>query len=301
LPTRESSSQHQHKIGPRTHAVIGVSPLKEIGRSAGEIELFARHENPSSARAAAERLAAAWIEDLVLPDLPIDERPTTVEAGYEIQNLLAQAFGEGVAGYKLGLSSPNAMRASGLGRPIVGFMPPSRIHGSKAVVPIKPTEQFLIEVEIAFEIATDIHPGQPIDRVENVLDSAWLAIEIVRSHFVDRRKVALPSFIADGAGFHHLILGSKLTLEDASHLAALDLSLCYNGGLVSSKAPDGDRAEPLDALTMFLTMASERNQPLAAGMIVSTGNLVRPYEIGTPGRCEAALGNARVEFSLQLG
>lgn len=256
-------------------------------------------EHPSSARAAAERLAEAWIKDLLLTDLPPDEQPATIEAGYETQDLVAQALGERIAGYKLGLSSPNAMRASGLGRPIVGFMPRSRVHESNAVIPTRPAEQLLIEVEVAFEIASEIRPGQSIDHVEGIVGSAWLAVEIVRSHFVDRRKVALPSFVADGAGFHHLVLGSKLTLDDVSRIAAGDLSLSSSGVLVSAKAPAGDRAEPLDALRIFLAMASERDQLLAVGTIVSTGNLIHPYETSTPGPCVATFGNARVEFTLQ--
>jgi 2-keto-4-pentenoate hydratase len=261
--------------------------------------LSADDAHRTDSRSAAERLANAWAADTVLTDLPAGERPSTIEAGYEIQAMLAEMLAEPIAGYKLGLSSSNAMRSSGLGRPVAGFMPRSRVHASNIVLPIGRAETLLIEVEVAFEIATEIRPGRRVEAIETILGRAWLAVEIVRSHFVDRGTVGLPSFVADCAGFHHLVLGSELTGYEANRSPAPYIRLLRDGECVSSRAPDGDRADPLGALSMFLAMASERDQPIAAGTIVTTGNLIRPYETRMAGRFEALVGEARVAFSLR--
>jgi 2-keto-4-pentenoate hydratase len=259
----------------------------------------AADKRPFDARPAAARFAKAWREDLLLQDLPQSERPATMEEGYEVQRLLARELGEAVAGYKLGLSSPNAMRASGLGRPISGFMPRSRFYSSGAAVPIRAPERYLIEVEVALELANDIAPHQRVDDVREAVLGAYLSIELVRSHFVDRRAVDLPTYVGDGAGFHGFVLGSPLALENVSRLAEAQASLKHDGVIVAHKASPDDYPDPFSVLRLFLGMASERGEVLKAGAIMATGNVIVPFESGEPGIYEANLSGAEVAFELR--
>ena len=256
-------------------------------------------KRPFDPRPAAERFAKAWREDLLLQDLPSHERPGTMEEGYEIQRLLAQELGESILGYKLGLSSPNSMRASGLGRPITGFIPQSRFHTSGAAVSIRTGERLLIELEIALALAHDILPGQRVDRVSECVRGAYASVELVRSHFVDRRTVGLPTYVGDGAGFHGLVLGSPLALEDVPRLSEMQACLRHNGSVVASKASADDCPDPFSALRLFLEMAAERGDTLKAGAIVATGNVIVPFESHEPGTYDATLGGARVGFELR--
>jgi 2-oxo-3-hexenedioate decarboxylase len=256
-------------------------------------------KRPFDPRPAAERFAKAWREDLLLQDLPSHEQPATMEEGYEIQRLLAQGLGESILGYKLGLSSPNAMRASGLGRPITGFIPQSRFHTSGAVVPIRKGERLLIEVEIALALAHDILPGQRADNVSEYVHGAYASVELVRSHFVDRRTVDLPTYVGDGAGFHGLVLGSPLALEDVPRLSEMQACLRHNGSIVASNASADDCPDPFSALRLFLEMAAERGDTLKAGAIIATGNVIVPFESHEPGTYEATLGGASVGFELR--
>lgn len=254
---------------------------------------------PFDPTVAAQRLAQAWRDDERLHDIPPAERPLSLEQGYAVQRQLAHEWGEPVVGYKLGLSSPSAMHASGLGRPITGFIPRSRMYVSGSELPLRQSDKVLIEVEIAFELACEIRPGQPIDDLATVVRSASLSVEVVRSHFVDRTQVALPSFVADNSGFHALIRGQTVSLDQVANINGSEVRLFHDGDKASATAPISDRPDPFVALRTFLIMAAEREQVLARGLIVSTGNLVLPYQTQSAGRYYATLHQSTVEFSLR--
>jgi 2-keto-4-pentenoate hydratase len=257
------------------------------------------YKRPFDPRPAAERFAKAWREDLLLPGLPPDERPATMEEGYLIQRQLARDLGEGIVGYKLGLSSRNAMRVSGLGRPIIGFIPQSRFYGSGAVVPISDRDRFLIEVEVAFELAHDILPGQPVESITEAIRGTYLSVEIVRSHFVDRRTVDLPTYVGDGAGFHGFVLGGPLELEEVPRLSEAQACLKRNSAVVAQQASPDDSPDPVSVMQSFLEMVSERGDILRAGAIIATGNLIMPFETRDPGKYLGILHGATVEFELR--
>jgi 2-keto-4-pentenoate hydratase len=248
---------------------------------------------------AARRLAHAWRQDERLNDIPSAERPQSIEEGYAVQGRLAHEWGEPVIGYKLGLSSPNAMHASGLSRPITGFIPRSRMYASGATLPLRQSDEILMEVEIAFELAREIQPGEPIDHLAEIVRSASLSLEVVRSHFVDRTRVALPSFVADNSGFHAFIRGQTVELDQVANIGATEVRLFRDGVEASVTAPVEDRPDPFAALRTFLIMASERGQVLAESLIISTGNLVLPHQTQSAGRYHASLDQATVEVSIK--
>jgi 2-keto-4-pentenoate hydratase len=173
------------------------------------------------------------------------------------------------------------------------------MYVSGAVLPLRQGDKVLIEVEIAFELAREIRPGQPIDDLATIVRSASLSVEVVRSHFVDRTQVALPSFVADNSGFHALIRGPTVNLHQVANIGKSEVRLLRDGAEASVTAPVDDRPDPFAALRTFLIMASEREQVLAEGLIVSTGNLVLPHQTQSAGHYHASLHQAIVEFSLR--
>lgn len=79
---------------------------------------------------AATRLAHAWHARTCLAHLPQDERSTTPEQGYAIQDELRAAQGEEVNGYKVAAANADARRASEFGQALFGYMGRARMHAS---------------------------------------------------------------------------------------------------------------------------------------------------------------------------
>jgi len=78
---------------------------------------------------AVRRLAGMWRDMRQIDALPLEERPRNLVEAYAIQRRLIEEIGELVRGYKLGQSSVAAMERNGLGVPIMGFIPASRLSG----------------------------------------------------------------------------------------------------------------------------------------------------------------------------
>src|SRR5271154_795025 len=109
---------------------------------------------------AALRLAGVWKGGGArLKGLPPGERPADAAQGYAIQAKLRALMGEPLAGYKLGLSSPAAMKVSGLGRPARGFVTKPRLYPSNATVPAAPAGRILFELEICFVVGRAVAAG----------------------------------------------------------------------------------------------------------------------------------------------
>ncbi|MCC6792948.1 MAG: hydratase, partial [Thermomicrobiales bacterium] len=199
---------------------------------------------------AARRLADLWRGFRQIDSLPEAERPRDVADGYAIQRELMRIVDEPVRGYKLGLSSAAAMERTGLGMPIVGFVPGSRLHRSGASVDV-PAAAVLLEVEVALRIPAGWADGEPM------APEAHLAFEVVCSRFVDRRAVGLPSFVGDDSGFHALVVGDPVPLDRLDALLAAGASLHRDSETVAGPATGRECPDPLEVLDRFRMLARE--------------------------------------------
>jgi 2-keto-4-pentenoate hydratase len=242
---------------------------------------------------AARRLADLWRGFRQVDALPEAERPRDMSDGYAIQRRLVEIVDEPVRGYKLGLSSAAAMERTGLGAPIVGFVPASRLHPSGASVEVPAGVPVVLEVEVALGIPTGWIDGTP-PRAE-----AHLAFEVVCSRFVDRNAVDLPSFVGDDSGFHALVVGDPIPLDRLDALLGLGASLHHAGKMVAGPAVGRECPDPLDVLERFRTLAQEIAFPVTGAMTIATGSLIVPFETGGEGGFEGRLGSSRVSLSLR--
>src|SRR5262249_23050161 len=150
---------------------------------------------------AAQILADAWHSGEQLTELPIDARPVSVEQGYDIQQHLLTRLDQPLAGWKLGVGSPNLQRQSGLGRSIAGRVLGSRVYRDGDTVPLPNAAPVTIEFEIAYILGRDIVPTEDATFAGAIAETL-VTFELVLSRFVDRRAVGWPSFTADNAGFY---------------------------------------------------------------------------------------------------
>lgn len=245
--------------------------------------------------AAARRLAEAWRTQAWFDALPEGERPATREQAYEIQDRLAEALGEPLRGWKVAGGSVHAIRASLWGRALFGFVPASCLHASGVALPLPPGEVTL-EVEVALRFARDISPADEAFE-PSMVESACVAIEVVRSRFHDRVAVGVPSFVADDAGLHALVLGERLA--DGLPSTALETTVALLHETVPIAGPLTGQAgnEVAASLRHFWGHAIERGLRVPAGAVLTTGTQTRPVDFARTGALEGRFGDASVRLS----
>jgi 2-keto-4-pentenoate hydratase len=239
---------------------------------------------------AASTLLQAWQDSRQLDALAPELRPATLAHGYDIQDALIALTGDAVAGWKLGVGSPAAMRQAGTQRALVGrllcsrcFMAGSSSRDTSAgalteAVTISGSRPLTVEFEIGFVLGRDIAPGDaPADPLAAV-SSAHVGFELVLSRFADRRKVGQPSFAADNVGFEAYICGDPIEPRQiADVIASVQVELdgtCVARGLYGDEAVD-----PVVALRHLFDHARDRGLTLHRGDIVTAGAVARPFDV----------------------
>lgn len=227
---------------------------------------------------AAGVLARAWRSGMRLSELPQGIRPSTLEQGYDVQDELMRRLGEPVAGWKLGVGSSLMKRQSGAGRSLAGRVLQSRVHRPGDVVALPSSAPVTVEFEIAYVLGRDIRPAEPLFPVLDAVAEVRTAFELVLSRFIDRRAVGWPSFVADNAAFHALVLGEPF---DATRIDELRTPLVVHlDGQTAALATQGeDITDPVAALEDLVALARERGMVLPAGSIISTGSVSKPFTV----------------------
>jgi 2-keto-4-pentenoate hydratase len=235
---------------------------------------------------AASMLADAWRSGELLSELPAAVRPRTLAQGYDVQDRLVESLGELTTGWKLGVGSIAQKRQSGVGRSIAGRILGSRLFRAGDTVRLPSAAPVTIEFEIAYILGRDVEPHEPEFPVLEAVAETRVAFELVRSRFIDRRAVGWPSFAADNAGFHALVLGVAIEPARVAELAAT-LVLTVDGREAARSLAGDDATDPAAALADLVATARERGTTLPKGSIVSTGTVSKPFDIAAPA---AAIG-----------
>jgi 2-keto-4-pentenoate hydratase len=231
---------------------------------------------------AAALLADAWRHGKQLRELPADCRPATLQQGYDLQDSLFAAMGGPLAGWKLGVGSPAAMRAGGLDRPLVGRLLQSRCWRDGETVQLSNGAPVTVEFEIALVLGRDIAPGQAPDDPMEAVAGVHTAFELVLSRFVDRRAVGWPSFAGDSVGFDAFVLGQAITLADIDRV--IETVRVEVDGVEHARGLAGDDLSyPSVALRYLFDHARERGVTLRRGEIVSAGTVAKPFDVAARG------------------
>lgn len=239
----------------------------------------------------AKILFDAWNSGELLTELPTSCRPTTLDQGYLVQEELLKRTGDSLAGWKLGVGSPLAMRKGGLSRPLVGQILKNRYFTSGVEITLPALTPITLECEIAFILDRDLPPlsGRAFDPSD--IRSTCVTFEVVRSRFKDRKSVGWPSFVADNVGFEALVVSDPICKGvNMNLLRSLNESITvYLDDFPKAKSLSGDEAtDPLVSLSALYDHAAEHGITLRAGDIVSTGAMCEPFDISGTGHTVVA-------------
>jgi 2-keto-4-pentenoate hydratase len=136
----------------------------------------------------------------------------------------------------------------------------------------------MVEFEIAFVLARDVVPTEPLPAPREVIGAVHTTFELVLSRFVDRRSVGFPSFVGDNVGFEALIVGDTIDIAQVSSVAP-NVVVSVNGEERARGMSGENLTDPFAALGALMKHARERKVPLRRGDIVTTGANATPFEI----------------------
>lgn len=249
---------------------------------------------------AAELLERAWRTGTQITELPGRLRPRTLDEGYLVQERLLHRIGEPVAGWKLGVGSPNARRRAGIARALVGRVLKSQCVRAPATVAVPNRAPLLIEIEVGLVLGRDVAPDADIPHLAEIVGAVHLTSELVLSRFVDFTAVGWPSFVADNAACQALVIGPAIAFDDIDR--CLETITARVGGRQVQALERDDRADPCQALRDLLSFCRDQHITLESGTIVSTGSVLQPFLTdGSDVQVTAGFGPATFTFETRLG
>lgn len=232
--------------------------------------------------------AAELLRDLRLkrdrfPGFDDDARPRDEREGYAIQDALSDLLDRdlgGAVGYKIGCTSKTLQTYMNIDNPCSGTMFASCEVAAGGEMRLENYVSPGFECEIGVRLGKPLDPKDgPItrERAAAAVAAAYVSIEIVDDRFVDYRIVGTPTLIADNfmnAGF---VRGPERTDVDPLQLDRAHGATIVNGELYGEGYGRDVLGHPLDVLVWLANETASRGKPLKAGMLVTTGSVVRPY------------------------
>ncbi len=247
---------------------------------------------------AATHLEWAWKTGLRLGDLPLGSRPGSLEEAYVAQARFIERTGEKAAGWKIAGASPRGLRGEHPNAPAFGTLIQSRIVDSGGVLIFPVGMTATLETEIAFRFGRSVSPA--IERFEQLtmIESAFVAIEVVCSRFINRRAVSQSSFLADNLGFHALVCGDEMDIAVPGAFED-EAGVWRNGTRIAGSLAGDDRTRPYESLRFLWRELAKRNRTIPKGAAVTTGTLSVPVDVECCDVFQAKVGNGIVDVTMK--
>ena len=256
---------------------------------------------------AADILAAAWRDNVQIAGLAEACRPRSEDDAYAIQWALNGLLGHETVGWKLGHSSPAALRRIGMETPPAGRLFAPTVRDSPASFAADELHAPRLEGEFAYRLGRDL-PARPAgyaaDEVLAAVDTVFLAIEIADSRFADAQAAGILDAVADNMSTGGFVLGPAVEAWRELDLRALSVTLKVDGETAAAQADGDERCDPPWVLVSAVNNLARRGETLRAGYIVSTGSCFAPHPV--PFGCEVVvdfgdLGDVRVTIEAPPG
>ena len=212
---------------------------------------------------AARLLIEARATGRLLPALPDSCRPATLDDAHAIQDAVAAALGERIAGWKVA-KSPE-------GRIIRGGILQSRVVASGAALPSARVPLLGVESEIAFRFDRSLPPRAreyDYDEVAAAV-TAFMAIEIVASRFATYPKTPLLDRVADFMANGAFVAGDSIPNWRSLDLSQAEVELMIDGVSVVRSVGGHIARDPL--IPAIELVNDLRATGIDAGRLMTTG------------------------------
>lgn len=249
--------------------------------------------SPESIERAASLLHAARRDHALLPCLPADCRPSSLEEGYAVQDRLFELLDSEVGGWFVGCTNPRIQEQLGLDCPYSGRLLAPVLHESPTLLRVPGALPVVLEVEFAFRLARDLVPRSApyaAGEVEDAIASVHPAIEVVISHFEDWTHQDVFSLIADNGTDGALVFGAGVEAWREIDLPGVAATLVADGQVVREGRGEDVGEGPLSALVWLANHLAAKGVGLRAGDIHNTGSCTGMYFAEGDARVHADFG-----------
>ncbi|MFI5014629.1 MAG: 2-keto-4-pentenoate hydratase [Hyphomicrobiales bacterium] len=195
--------------------------------------------------------------------------PASVAEAMRAQEMVAEATGASVAGWKVGYTPEEV--------PVAGPLFGNAVYRNGAAPRLGPSGKSGIEVEIALRLGRDLppRPGRPYSRAE-ILDAsqAMLAgVEIVETRFPSPPKPPFLTLLADNISNGGYICGPDIRDFRKLDLERLRCRLSVDGRVVHEGVGGHAKGDPLIPVIDYASRPCDLLGGLKAGQVVTTGTL----------------------------
>ncbi|MFD9550621.1 2-keto-4-pentenoate hydratase [Nocardia salmonicida] len=198
-----------------------------------------------------------------------DSHPIDIDDAYRIQNSVISrrlGRGESLVGVKLGFTSRAKMAQMGVSEIIVGCLTDSMRVEDGGVVNLSNLIHPKIEPEVAYRLARDFDPHDPIAEIESCVDAVAPAMEIIDSRYRDFR-FTYTDVVADNTSAAAFVIGPWQPMRDIDNCAVR----LEAGGTTVTGSTSAILGNPVRALHALVEMARRRSIPLRAGQVILAG------------------------------
>lgn len=257
--------------------------------------------NLSSAdhRSAADMLAEAERTRLQIPLLTQRFPAMDMEDAYAIQKHWVEAkraAGDGLIGWKIGLTSKAMQRALSIDIPDSGALLESMRFDNGAEIPALRFIQPRIEAEIAFVMKHDLdRPGVRPEEILEATDYIVPALEILDTRIVRKDPVTgdmrtILDTIADNAANAGIVLGERQDAFRDIDMRLVGAVVLRDGEVEETGLGAGVLGDPALAVSWLVDRLARYGDKVMAGQIILSGSFIRPVECPPSSRIESNFG-----------
>lgn len=246
-----------------------------------DVDAFAA--NLIEARRTGKRIAA----------LDAAQAPSSAGEAYAVQEAILGRLGVAVAGWKVGAANPEA-------EPQAAPLLADRVAPSPARFVLPPQALRTVEAELAFSLARDLPARDQAygeEEVWDAIDAMHVAIEVLESSFVDRRRVPAYAPLADLNNNGAFCYGPPIRDWRGIDPRTPEAVLFINGKETRRAHAGTPGGHPRRLLAWLANHASQRGRPLRRHDIVTTGSHTGMFD-APPGAQVAARFEGVGEASL---
>lgn len=236
---------------------------------------------------AAEALVIRRLNHQITAQLAPALRPQNIEDAFAIQQAvvdkLSAQVADRVGGWKCSLPDAEKLIASPIFTSTIFSQSPCPIKLDNGVCKIEP--------EIAFRFHRDLL-SRPDEYSESeimaALGSAYLALELIQSRYLEPDDVSYFEHLADGLFNQGVFLGPQITLAQAFSASEINFTLMQS--TTESKLGKHPHQLPQRPLFWLVNFLSQRGIDVKEGQVVITGSYAGVMEV-----------QPNMRFSLQYG
>ena len=226
---------------------------------------------------------AAKLRDAQLQKSRLDGTTLGLAAGdidwaYQVQTSLARPTHLG--GWKIGAANLIQQDMLSISEPFYGAIFATDIFPSGAQIAATTYQPAIIEPEIGFELsqaACNITAPVTHDTVTQFIVALRPVFEIFNPRLDPPFAAGAAPLVADRGGNGGLVIGAPTPPCDWHLLADITATLGVNQETIEKGSATVVLDNPINSLIWFLNAARQHKLPLAAGHIIASGSLTKPY------------------------